>query len=84
MEKNEVRIENTVTVAEVKLIPLTKVSLNYQYGKGHTAFFGIKQPVAIVAVSTSAQRAFRINGEEIPLDQLMQEVPSIREILASV
>ena len=84
MEKKEVKIDNTVAVAGVKLIPLAEVSLNYQQGKGHTSFLGIKQPVAIILVSPSTQRAFRINGEEVPLEQLTQEFPAIREILARI
>jgi len=35
----------------------------------------------VVVVSPSANRAFRISGEEVSLDQFMQEVPGIREML---
>jgi uncharacterized spore protein YtfJ len=83
MEK-KVAIENPIAVAGLTLIPVAKVSLNYWRGGGSTSFFGVKQPVGVVVVYPSAKRAFRITGEEVTLDQLIQEVPGIEEILAEV
>jgi len=34
-----------------------------------------------VVVSQSAKQAFRITGEEVSLEELMQEVPSLKEML---
>jgi uncharacterized spore protein YtfJ len=81
MEKEEVKIDNPVAVGGVTLIPVAKVSLNCRHISGGISFFGAKQPVSVVVVSPSAKRAFRITGEEVPLDQLIQEVPDIKEIL---
>ena len=81
MEKKEVEIGNPVTIAGVTLIPVTKVSLNYWRSKDSISFFGIKQPFSVVVVSPSEKKAFRIRGEEVPLDQLIQEVPGIKELL---
>jgi hypothetical protein len=68
----------------VTLIPVTKVSLNYWRGKQGVSFFGFKQPVTVVVVSPTEKRAFRVTGEEVPLDQLIQEAPSIKEILEGI
>ena len=84
MEKKEVKIGNPVTVAGVTLIPVVKVSLNYWRGNGSVSFFGAKQPIGVVVVSQSAKRAFRITGEEVPLDQFIQEVPGIKEVLEGI
>lgn len=84
MEKKEVEIGNPVTVAGVTLIPVIKVSLNYWRSNGSVSFFGVKQPIGLVVVSSSARRAFRITGEEVPLDQLIQEVPRIKEVLEGI
>ncbi len=84
MEKKEVEIGNPVTIAGVTLIPVIKVSLNYWRRNGNLSFFGVKQPIGVVVVSPSAKRAFRITGEEVPLDQFIQEVPSIREELEGI
>ena len=84
MEKKEVTIENPVAVRGVTLIPIAKVSLNYRDGNGGISFFGVKQPVSVVVVSPSAKRAFRITGEEVLLDQLIQEVPGIKKLLNAI
>ena len=81
MEKKQVVIDNPVAVAGVTLIPVIKVSLNYWRHNGGISFFGVKQPVNVVVVSPSAKRAFKITGEEVPLGQLIQEVPDIEEAL---
>ena len=82
--KKEVVVDNPVAVAGVTLIPVTRVSLNCQGGSFGISFFGAKRPVSVVIASPSAKRAFRITGEEISLDQLIEEVPSIREVVAAV
>ncbi len=84
MEKQEIVIDNPVAVAGVTLIPIAKVSLNYLRGSSGISFFGTKQPVSVVVVSLLAKRAFRITGEEVSLDQLIQEVPRIKEILEGI
>ena len=81
MEEQEVGIDNRVEVAGVTLIPVAKVSLNYWHANGGILCFGVKQAVAVVVVHPTAKRAFRITGEEVPLDQLMQEFPSTKEML---
>ena len=84
MEKKEVRIGNPVAVAGVTMIPVAQVSLNYWCGDRGISFFGVQRPVSVVVVSPSAAKAFRITGEEVPLDQLMQEVPGLKEILGRI
>ena len=84
MEKKEVVIGTPVTVGGVTLIPVAKVSLNCWRGKGALSLFGVKQPIDIVVVSPSAKRAFSITGEEVSLDQLIQEVPGIEAILEGI
>ena len=84
MEKKEVEIGSPVAVRRVILIPVTKVSLNSWRRKDSISSFGIKQPVSIVVVSPSEKRAFRITGEEVPLDQLIKEVPAIKELIRQI
>jgi len=84
MEKEEIRIEAPVAVAGVTLVTVVKASLNHWEHKGRLSFFGIKQPVSVVIVSPQANRAFRISGEEVPLDQLTKEVPGLEEVLEGV
>ena len=81
MEREEIRIEAPFAIAGVTLIPVVKAWLNCWHRRGRLSFFGVKQPVSVVVVSPQARRAFRINGEEVSLDQLTKEVPGIKEIL---
>ena len=81
MEKEEISIEAPFAVAGVTLVPIVKASLNSWHSKGRLSFFGIKQPISVVVISPQAKRAFRIDGEEVSLDQLTEEVPGIKEIL---
>ena len=81
MEKKEVAIDSPMTVDGVTVIPVAKISLNYQHGNSSLSFFGVKQPIGVILVSRSLKRAFRITGEEVSIDQLMQEVPKIKEVL---
>ena len=84
MEKEEIRIEAPVTVAGVTLVPIVKTSLNCWHSKGRFSFFGNKQPVSLVVVSPQTRRAFRINGEEVSLDQLAKEAPGITDVLEGI
>ncbi len=81
MEKKEVSAGTPVTVAGVTLIPVEEVSINGWHGKGGGSFFGIKRPVGLVVLAPPVKKAFRVNGEEVPLDQLIREVPGIKQIL---
>lgn len=84
MEREKVIIGNPLTVSRVTLIPVVKMSLNCQRSGGTISFFGAKQPVDVVIASPSAKRAFRITGEEVSLDQLIQEVPDIKEVIKEI
>jgi uncharacterized spore protein YtfJ len=81
MQRKTVTIGKPVAVAGVTLIPVTKLSLNCQHIGGSISLFGIRQPVSIIVAAPSTSKAFRITGEEVSLDQLIQEVPSIAEAL---
>ena len=84
MEKKEEEIGNPLTIGEVTLIPVVELSLNYWRGGGRFSCFGIKQPTSIVVVSPEGKKAFRTNGEEVPLGQFIKEIPGIREVLETI
>ena len=84
MEAKEVIIEKPVAVAGVTVIPIVKVTLNRRHGNRSISYFGNKQPIGVVVISPSAKRAFRTTGEEVPLDELIQEAPGIKELLEEI
>ena len=84
MAEKEVEIGNPVTIGQVTLIPVAEFSLNYWHGGSRSSCFGIKQPASIVVISPAGKRAFRTNGEEVPLDQFLEETPGMREVLETI
>lgn len=84
MEKRAVAIGNPIVIGGLTLIPIAKVSVNCAPSKGGISFFGAKQPLAVVVVSASAKKALRITGEEVSIDQLIQEIPDINETLKGI
>ena len=84
MEKKEVTIDNPVTVGGVTIIPIVQVSLNYEHSNSGIFLSSYKQPIAVVVISVSARKAFRITGEEVSIDQLIQEFPNIKVMLEGI
>ncbi len=81
MEKKRVILSSPVTIDGTTLIPVIKSSLNCQSSGNTILFSGVKQPVSVVVASPSAKKAFDVNGQEIPLDQLIKEVPDLVRML---
>jgi hypothetical protein len=76
MEK-KVTVEKPIVIGDITLIAVARSSLKYKStGKG-IWLFGMKLPIALVVISDSSKRAFRTTGEEVPIDQLMEEIPEI-------
>jgi hypothetical protein len=81
MEKKEVEIGNPVTIAGITMIPITEISLHSWKRKGGISFLGTKQPLSVIVISPSEKKAFKVSGEEVPLDELLQELPGIKKLL---
>ncbi len=84
MENQEIRIDNSLTVAGITLVPVVQITLSYWHGDSGISYFGAKRPIGVVVVSPSAKKAFRITGEEVPLDQFIREVPNMEGRLAEI
>lgn len=79
--ERKIAIDKPTTVSGITLIPVTKSSLNYQYMGNRIWCFGTKQPFIIVVVSQTARQALDITGQEVPLDQLIQDIPCIKDMM---
>ena len=77
MDKKEVTTDNPVVTDGISVIPVVQVSLSYWRGNNGDLFLAVKQPQAVILISTSAKRAFRITGEEVSIEQLKQEFPNV-------
>lgn len=76
--------DRPVTIAGITLVPVIKLLLDCRYIGGSLICSGTKEPFSIVLVSESTKRAFNVCGEEIPLDQLLQQVPAVKEVLENL
>ena len=81
MEKKRVILSSPVAIDGTTLIPVIKSSLNCQSSGSTILFSGVKEPVSVVVASPSAKKAFDVNGQEIPLDQLIKELPNLVRML---
>jgi hypothetical protein len=84
MEKKEITTINPVSVGGINIIPVSRATVRSRRGKKYVAFSGTKQPDAIIIVTPSGKKAFRIDGEELTLDQLEAEFPGMVNKLEEV
>jgi len=81
MEEIKIVVNKPISVAGLILISVTRTFLSFRSARAGKAFLAVKQPIAVVVVSPQAKRAFRITGEEVSLEELMQEVHGLKEML---
>ena len=81
MEKEELRIDSPVSIDGIILIPIVKVVQYCWQIEDSVSGWGSKQPVSIIVVSGEDTRAFRINGEEVSLEEMEFEVAGLSDVL---
>jgi len=81
MEKKEVTVINPVAVGAITVIPVATVTTEFRHGRRGTACSGSIRPESVVIVMPSGNRAFRITGEEIALEELVMEQPGVAAVL---
>lgn len=80
MEKNVVNLDNPISIRGLTIFPVVKLSTHYSFATG-IAVMSTRQAVAAVIISPLQKKAFRITGEEVSLEQLVAEFPTLREPL---
>jgi hypothetical protein len=48
------------------------------------ACFGSKIPIGIIVISPGWRCALNISGEEVALDQYIEQVPEVKELLENI
>ena len=82
MQTEKMKIEGGISEGAFTFLPVSRTTCRgEQTGQG-VFFFAAKIPVAIVVLSPTGKRAFRISGEEISLETLAEEVPDIWEAIS--
>jgi hypothetical protein len=84
MESKEITVSEPIKIAGTTIVPVITTSARCYRLNGSLSVFGSKQPLYIVLVNEIARKAFRTTGEEVSLEQLTEEMPSLRHVLDSV
>jgi hypothetical protein len=75
MEKKKLMMEGPVSLGAFTLLPVSEtICIGEQIG-GIVLFRFSKTPIAVVVISPTERRAFRMTGEEISLEALTAEIP---------
>ena len=74
-------ITGPMAIAGMTLTLVIRLSLNCQPTGGSIFFSGIKQPMNVLVASPLTKKAFDIEGHEIPIDPLLQEIPELAYII---
>ena len=81
MEKKEIRAERKLSVGGVTLVPIVESACaGWQSGEA-VSFSGYKKPLVIIVLAVGLKKAYRITGEELSMDELVNEFPSVKEII---
>ncbi|MDH3600702.1 MAG: hypothetical protein OEU26_13800 [Candidatus Tectomicrobia bacterium] len=81
MEKTEVTIDDPIVLDGLTIIPVVSLSLNGWHLDHFTTVCGVKNLVAFLLISPAERKAYRASGEELSTDQLIEELPDLKEIL---
>ena len=82
MQTKKLKIESAISEGAFIFLPVSKTTCRGERIGQNAFFFAAKIPVAIVVLSPTGKRAFRVSGEEISLDTLAAEVPNVRETIS--
>lgn len=74
-------ISGPMAIAGITLILVIKLSVNCQPAGNNIVFSGVKQPVSLVVKSPWANKAFNLDGDEVPISTLIEETPGLASML---
>jgi uncharacterized spore protein YtfJ len=80
MEKSVVSLDTPVRLNGITVIPVVKVSISYSFAAG-ISIVSIKRPLAVVLKAISGIKYYKITGEEVSREKLIEEFPSIIKAL---
>jgi hypothetical protein len=71
----EFRAEKAVHLGAITILPVVELRVNFCSIGGGVLFSAVKQPWAVLIVSAEGERAFDMQGRELPLDEVKRKVP---------
>lgn len=79
MEKKKVTAESPLSFNGLTLTPIVETRVMHYQTPYTVSYIAQKMPLVLIAVVHGEKRAYRITGEEISLDELVKEYPSVKE-----
>jgi hypothetical protein len=83
MEKTITGVETPISFRGSTIIPIWEISLHHSSTAG-IIIFGSKKAVGAIIITAKQTKAFGVNGEELPLEKFLREVPGLKEVLEKV
>jgi len=80
MEKTQITADTPLHVGHFKIVPVIRVVYNTWTQGSRSITCGSKQPVAIVFFTQNERKILRVSGEEMSLQELIEEFPETRNI----
>jgi len=81
MEVEELSVDEEITIGDMTLIPIVKVSIFTRSWAKNIFLSGSKKPEAIVILTPLETKVLKISGEEVPLEKFLEEFPGLKEHL---
>jgi hypothetical protein len=77
MEKKKLVMEGPISMGTFTLLSVSETTCIGEQIGGMVLFRFSKTPIAVVVISPTERRAFRITGEDISLAALAAEIPDV-------
>lgn len=78
------RPANPLRVGDVMLVPIERIAVRSGMGDGGCWISAFKEAFAVVVRDANGVRALAMDSSEIPLDDLIREMPDLGAILAKL
>jgi hypothetical protein len=82
MKMKNLTVENPIPIGPFVVLPVSENTCSGEAIGESLLFHGSKSPVAVVVISASEERAFRITGEEVRRDALEEELPGLERMIS--
>jgi ribosomal protein L7Ae-like RNA K-turn-binding protein len=80
MEKEEIVIEERVTIDEYAIVPITRISIHCQKNKEGNIFIGIKHPLAVL-VTIGSKKVIHMITDDVSMEKLIEKLPELKNNL---
>lgn len=78
---SRLRAGTAVRVGGVRIVPVERVAIHAEWRRGFLDGVATRDPLAVVCRVGDAVQAFGVDGQSLPVDDLLIDVDGLREAL---